>query len=146
MSDKPKEEQTSGEAAQASTSTLSGEDLDRRIDAVVQSRLHAADVERDLQALVEKVPPAVPNNAENRALLLDAKTKGPERYKAALALIAGNAASALLGGPIAGAEQAGAARAGLGVNSKELAALNALGFKAEDVASLEQKYDLRRVN
>jgi signal peptide peptidase SppA len=116
------------------------------IDARVEARFQAAEVDRDLQALAGKVPPAVLGNAEIKAALLEAKAKGPDRYKAVHALVAGNDASGLLGGWLATAEQTADAPAGLAVNSRELAALKALGLTAEEVGAVETKYDLRKVN
>lgn len=137
---------TEAAAPPAPPAALTAADIDARVTAGIEARFQAAEVDRDLRALDGKVPPAVLGNAEIKAALLEAKAKGPERYKAVLALVAGNDASGLLGGWLATAEQTADAPAGLGVNSKELAALNALGLKNEDVASIEAKYDLRKVN
>lgn len=132
-----------GAAAALPASPLTAEDLDRRIKAEVDSRVQAQEVDRDLRALEGKVPPAVLNKAENREMLLEAKAKSPERYRAALELLAGNDASALLGGPIASAEQTGEAPAGLGISAKERAALNALGMTDAEIAAINTKFDLR---
>lgn len=127
-------------ALPSSANALTAEDIDKRIKAEVDSRMQAAEVDRDLQALAGKVPPAVLANAETRAILLEAKAKGPERYKAALGLVAGNDASALLGGPIAAAEVTGEGRAGLMCSAKEQALLAQMGVTAEDIARVESKY------
>jgi hypothetical protein len=108
---------------------------------VAQSRVEDA-VDRDLAALGGKVPPAVLGDPETRQLLLDAKGKSPERYAAALKIVAGNDASALLGGPVADAANTAAGRAGLGLNAHELAACEAAGLTAERVAVIEKKFNL----
>lgn len=124
--------------AVAVTASLSAADVQSMI---AQSRLEDA-VDRDLTALSGKVPPAVLGDPETRQLLLDAKGKSPERYAAALRLVAGNDASALLGGPIADAVTAGAGRTGLGINAQELAACEAAGLTAERIAVIEKKFNL----
>jgi protease-4 len=130
----------------AEPAALTAADIDARVTAGIEARFQAAEVERDIQALAGKVPPAVLANAETKAILLEAKAKSPERYKAALGLVSAQDASGLLGGWLATAEQTADAPAGLAVNSKELAALNALGLKNEDIGAIEAKYDLRKVN
>lgn len=127
----------------AAAATLTGEALEAVIAAAVDARMQAAEVERDLQVLAATVPPAVLANSETRGLLLQAKATSPARYATVLSLLASQDASALLGGPIASAEQAGEGVAGLAVNAKELAALNALGLDAKTVGQIESKYGLK---
>jgi signal peptide peptidase SppA len=133
-------------AQAAAPAGITAEEVDARIAAAVQAQLQAAEVDRDLAALEGKVPPAVLKNAETRGLLLDAKAKGAQRYKAALGLVAQQDASSLLGGLIASDEQTEDAPAGLGVNAREQAALRALGMEPEAIRAIEAKYELRKVN
>jgi protease-4 len=98
---------TPATATAAEPAALTAADIDARVSAGIEARFQAAEVDRDLQALAGKVPPAVLGNAETKAILLEAKAKSPERYKAALGLVSAQDASGLLGGWLATAEQTG---------------------------------------
>jgi hypothetical protein len=125
--------------AATATAGLTLADVDARI---AEARLTDS-VERDLADLRDKVPPAVLNDPETRALLMEAKAKGPDRYRAALKLVAGADASELLSGPVASAEQTGSGHTGLGINAHELAACEAAGLDAKRIAEIERKFNLK---
>lgn len=122
-----------------SDASLTAAEVQRMIAA---SRLEDA-VERDLADLAGKVAPAVLNDPETRALLMDAKSTSPARYAAALKVLRAADASELLGEEVASAEVAGSGHTGLGINAKELALCEAAGLDAQRVAEIERKYHLK---
>lgn len=125
-------------AAPASPVALTEEQIDARIEAKVAARVREQEVDADLKALDGKVPPSVLKDPEVRAMLLEAKAKGPERYAAAHKVVAGNDASALLGGPIADAAHADDAR----VATETEAMLERNGIKPERAAELQRRYHI----
>lgn len=135
-----KPEGAAAAAQPAQPAGLTPEEVDQRVAAGVAARFNEQEVDRDLQALAARVPPAVLANPEIRAMLLEAKAKGPEAYRKRLEIVAGNEAGALLGGPVAGEQQTTAGRTGLTVNATDLAWLEAHGCDAKAIAGLEGKY------
>lgn len=129
--------------AQAAAPALTAEDIDKRVAAAVETRLQEREVDGDLAALAGTVPPAVLASAETRAILIEAKAKGPARYAAALGLVKAADASALLGGPVATDQQAGEGVTGLGMSAAEIAACQAAGATVEDLKRITTKYNLR---
>lgn len=129
-------EEAKAEPAPAAAASLSAAD----VKALIAESRNADAVDADLRALSSTVPPAILQKPETRALLLSARGQSAEMYKAALDLVAGRDASALLSGPIAGAQQTAAGRTGLTVSAEDLAYLEAAGCSAEKVAHLEARY------
>ena len=129
-------EEAKAEPAPAAAASLSAAD----VKALIAESRNADAVDADLRALSATVPPAILQKPETRELLLSARAQSPEMYQTALSLVAGRDASALLSGPIAGAQQTTAGRAGLSVNPEDLAYLEAHGCPAEKVAQLEARY------
>lgn len=117
---------------------LNADQVNALIEAKVAARMHEQEVDADLKALSGKVPPAVLGDAEVRATLLEAKAKSSERYAAVLKVVAGNDASALLGGPVADAAHADDAR----VATEREAMLERHGIDAKRAADLTRTYHI----
>lgn len=126
----------------APPASVTAEQVQSMVDAGIKRGMAEQSVTLDLAKLEGKVTPGT--LAEAREALLEARIAGNEaQYARILKLTAGQDASALLGGPVASATQAKDGVAGLGVNAREMAALEACGMKAEDIANIEREYNLR---
>lgn len=121
-------------------------DLKALVAAEVQSLLagqrqesNAQRLAADLAKLDGKATPGL--IATMRPVLERALAGGRmDDYAASLAALAGQDASALLGGPIATEEKTGASYTGLSVSGADVAWLQARGVNPGDVARIEGKY------
>ena len=117
--------------------------LDDRIAAAVDEQLVKAlapmQVERDLEALADSVPPVALKEA--RAMLTRAATEGRmDDYRATIRMLGSSDASALLAAPRATAGKTGTAHTVPGMSQEDIAWLEDVGIEAEAAAKAVRKY------